>query len=207
MYIIGGANSTSVLRYFWCRRHYVQGRQLIRTFPLAMQVVGRSLCYVNAYVCQSIQVSQVVQYLIKSYRAISGLASKLFVGISRQQTTTSTHLSDADESSAFIIHKDSVCSHTSMWKLTSAHRSLTQIPPSPGNCRILTSSFLISLALRGLTRITTLMLSPSPPPPPSSSDLVDPLTTELALPGLPKLLTIFVINAQLSFHITGTSSE
>ena len=48
---------------------------------------------------------------------------------------------------------------------------------------MLTSSFLTSLALSGLTRTTTLMLSPSI----SSSERIEPLAVRLppfALPGL-----------------------
>ena len=52
---------------------------------------------------------------------------------------------------------------------------LTHIPPSPGNCTMLTSSFLISRLLSGRTLTTTLMLSPSI----SSSDRMDPLADPL----------------------------
>ena len=71
--------------------------------------------------------------------------------------------------------------------------NLTQICPSPGNWTIPSSWFLFSFWLRGLTRITTLMLSPSmsdtSPPEPDLliSDLMDPfadLASDPALPGL-----------------------
>ena len=75
--------------------------------------------------------------------------------------------------------------------------SLTHIPPSPGNVKILSSPDFNSFWLRGRTRMTTLILSPSIPSPSSPvvpplpalnvSDLIDPfidLANEFALPGL-----------------------
>ena len=74
---------------------------------------------------------------------------------------------------------------------------LTHIPPSPGNVRMFWSPDFNSLGFNGLTRTTTLILSPSIPSPSSPvvpplpalsvSDLIDPfidLAKELALPGL-----------------------
>ena len=74
---------------------------------------------------------------------------------------------------------------------------LTHIPPSPGNVRMVWSPDFNSLGFNGLTRTTTLILSPSIPSPSSPvvpplpalsvSDLIDPFidfAKELALPGL-----------------------